>query len=422
MRRKTMRFDSIKQVVEYIESTWPDEELLRSKLRGEKIKRMNYAITIGNGDDKKYLMANGKFEYFNAKKFWGGVEETEKEFESGVGSTLYKVGADGELTPKLWWRKKGGDNKREEIIRIIESVSEADIPLINTDRKDDQCVRNVVEEKACTLYNIADAHIGMLSWEKESGVNYDSNIAKAVIRKGFSSLFANSREVSKKAIVSFLGDYMHTDGYKPLTPNGQHLLDADSRFGKAFYTAYTTAISVVMAVASVHEEVEVFVIPGNHDESSSLAMMVAMQSAFSHANNIIVHDQYSRSAYTSFGNTIIGFHHGNIKKANLPLMMTEDVPRMLGNSKFRMWFCGHSHHGGVQNIGTFRIETVESIAPADAFLRGVGPGKKNTSMQAIVFDEEMGEKFRINVNLDINEIGKSLEELAASGQKQKGGI
>lgn len=391
MRRKSMRFDSLTKAIEYAS----DHGMPMMSVRAEKIKRMNFALVKEVGDKKPYkklyLMTNGNFEEFSPSECWGTTAE--EEFETGAGSTLYKVDDNGELTPRLWWRKKSSSlTKAEEARRIIESVRESDIPTIEVKHITN---KEKINRNSCTVYPIADTHIGGLSWGQETGSNYDSKIAKSIITKGFSNLFSMQDVVSESAVIAFLGDYMHTDGMKAVTPGGGHLLDTDSRYGKAFEAAYTTAIGVVRAAAMVHEKVEVYMVPGNHDESSSVAMMIALAGVFSGEGNIKIHQQYCRRAYHEYGITLIGMHHGNIKKSRLPLIMATDCREAWGRVENTTWYCGHNHRGGVEMYDGCRVETLESIAPPDAFLSGIGDCKKKTSMQAITYDKYLGETGRV---------------------------
>ena len=89
-------------------------------------------------------------------------------------STLY----DDEGNVKIQWVKT--DKDREEALELLKEAVEAIIePCKDIVKPTPPPKHTTGEFMAC--YPIADAHLGMYAWDKESGADYDVNICKRIL-------------------------------------------------------------------------------------------------------------------------------------------------------------------------------------------------------------------------------------------------
>ena len=391
MKEKTKRFDSNVKAALYAEE---------NNLTGTfpvKLKKMNHALCMVKNGVKEYLMADGKFRVFDPTESWRGVEPECVDHNNG--SVMYSVADDGTLKPKVWWKKNNGKvDRATEIEGVLNRVDASEIePLSSL-----QCESEHVDSDTCTIYPVADLHLGMHAWREETGIDYDLKIASSAFRAGISSLLdSESVSPSKRGVIAFLGDFMHIDSYKAITPENGHLLDADTRYGKIFERAYALTIAAIKRVAAVHKEVTVFFLQGNHDRASSTAIQVALRYLFAENERIDIAREFSRHAFFRFGKNLTGFHHGDINRKELPMIMADESP-FWSECPFRLWLHGHIHQGGRVEGRGCTVEGIESITPSDAWSSSRGYGKKHSSMVSIRQHKDYGEvqRTRTVINFD----------------------
>ena len=83
----------------------------------------------------------------------------------------------------------------------------------------------------CNLVTMTDCHVGMLAWGKEAGAPWDLKIAEQVLVDTFVRMI-DAAPAAALCIVNQLGDFLHFDSLKAITPEHGNLLDADSRYQK----------------------------------------------------------------------------------------------------------------------------------------------------------------------------------------------
>lgn len=393
MKEKTKRFDSKVKAESYVKE---------KKLVGVfpvKLKKMNHALCMMKNGVMEYMMTDGTFKAFDPAVAWRNIEPECVDHNSG--SIMYSVSDDGILKPKLWWKKNDGKvDRAAEIEEVLNRVNASEIEPLSSFR----CESEYIDPDTCTIIPIADPHFGMHSWAPETGVDYDLKIAEKVFRTGLVSLLdREAANPSKRAVLAFLGDFMHIDSYKAVTPENGHLLDADTRYGKIFERAYALAVAAIKRVAAIHEEVTVFFLQGNHDRASSTAIQVALRYLFAENERIHVQREFSRHAFFRFGNNLTGFHHGDINRKELPIIMADESP-FWSECPFRLWLHGHVHQGGRVETRGCTVEGIESITPSDAWSSSKGYGKKHSSMVSIRQHMEYGEIQRTKTMINFDRV------------------
>ena len=134
---------------------------------------------------------------------------------------------------KLQWVKTDTDAERQvELMKAVVDEMKKDLPKY----KPVTLAKNGTDDDLLNLYTITDHHIGMLACQEEGGDDYDTTIAESLAVDWFNSAVCMSPQ-SGECIINFLGDQMHYDGMKAMTPMSGHILSADSRLFKMIRTA-----------------------------------------------------------------------------------------------------------------------------------------------------------------------------------------
>ena len=218
-----------------------------------------------------------------------------------------------------------------------------------------------------TLYTFTDYHVGMLAWHKEGGDDWDLQIAEQTGAKAMRALVESSPS-SKAAIVNIQGDFLHFDGLKPVTPTHGHVLDADSRFGKVVDCAIRLIRQLVAEALKKHEQVILLICEGNHDESASLWLRKLFAALYENEPRVSVHDSELPYYAIQWGEVMLGFHHGHLRKnGELPALFAAQFRALWGACRKVAIHTGHRHHKEVKEHPGAEVIQHPTLAARDAY-------------------------------------------------------
>lgn len=255
-----------------------------------------------------------------------------------------------------------------------------------------------VDNSLLTVYPVVDAHISMLAWGEESGVDWDQKIAEQVIVDTYAKLIMQSQP-SETAMIVNLGDFIHVNDSKNVTPASGHLLDVDSRYQKIIYTGVRILLKLVEMALTKHKKVILRNTAGNHDKDSCVALNVALSLYFSNNPRVTIEDSPRQLWAYAFGTTLLGFYHSHTMKADRAAMaLACEYTELWGKSKYRMMMHGHFHQEMVKEVGNVRVEGFQTLAARDEYAASSGycSGRSAT---AVTIHETRGEVGRHRVNL-----------------------
>ena len=314
-------------------------------------------------------------------------------------STLYdsETGA-----PKIQWVKSEVDKERqhEMFLEVVEELTKG-LPRVEPIR-----APHTVSNDLMACYPVGDHHMGMLSWDKETGDDYDLKIAEQLLTGASSHLIDISPDCDESTIV-FLGDFMHYDSFEPVTPSSRNQLDADSRFPKMVRATIRSMKFMIEKALTKHKIVNVIVEIGNHDLSSSIFLMECLSNIYENEPRINIDTSPMHYHYFNFGECLVGVHHGHgTKMQNLPLIMATDKAELWGRTKHRYWWTGHIHTSKTQaaissqDFSGCSVESFRILAPEDAWAHQKGY-RSHRSMKSIILHKGYGEVARHTVNPDM---------------------
>lgn len=319
----------------------------------------------------------------------GGFNIPEGHAIKGVSAFL---DADGRVIGQ-WVKTKEGERDPVYVADIIRKAFEG-----FTASAIEQATPSTDEDTA-TIWPLADLHLGLLAWEKESGENYDLKIAEKTVKDTMRRLF-DAAPPSKTGVILGLGDLLHFDGYEPMTSRSKNVLDVDGRYPLVLQTATSLLIWAVEQALAKHEIVIVRILPGNHDDQSAIAVSLALAMYYRDSERVKIDTDPSRFWWWRFGTTFLGATHGDMTKpAELPLIMATSKPEDWGASTHRMIMCGHIHHKtALKEYGNVTVESFRSPAARDAYHSGHGY-VSGRSMSAITIHKQFGEISRQTANI-----------------------
>lgn len=289
-----------------------------------------------------------------------------------------------------WVKSQQDDQARERAIREAFEAMAEDLPRVKPS------AAPVTVDHLATLYTLTDCHVGMLAWGKETGADWDLDIAERTLVGCFEQMVKASPP-AQTGIVCQLGDYLHQDSIEPVTPTSKHLLDSDGRFSKVVTTAVRVLRRIVGMALEKHERVVVVMSEGNHDISSSIWLRVMFRALYENEPRVEVIDSELPFYVHRHGKTMLGFHHGHLKRnEQLPLTFAAQFPQVWGATAKRYIHTGHRHHVEEKEHSGVIVVQHPTLAARDAYAAR-GGWISERQVRAIVYHSEFGEVARNTV-------------------------
>ena len=189
---------------------------------------------------------------------------------------------------------------------------------------------------------IVDLHIGKMAWGSESGENFDSKILKDNFYQILSDILNKiSGQSFEKIIFPFGNDLLNTDNMEGNTTGGTRQ-DNDLRIQKMFNIGSEMMIDMISELQKI-APVEVLLVTGNHSRLTEFYLSRLLEAYFRNCSHITFDNRPCKRKYVEYGNSLIGFSHGETEKTRIGGLMPVEVPEMWGRTKYREFHLGHLH-------------------------------------------------------------------------------
>lgn len=305
-----------------------------------------------------------------------------------MGKVTVQRGPTGEVE-RVWERQHPEiEDIRAAIGAMVEAMRD-DIP-----RAKPVPAPAAVNEKLCNVFTLTDAHIGALAWHREGGADWDLRIAEQTILAAFRHMI-DAAPAASMAVVAFLGDVMHQDSNRAVTPAHGHLLDADSRPRKTVSAVVRVMRAIVAMALEKHGRVHVVCGEGNHDEYTSGTVLPEMfEILYEREPRVEVNDAVLPYYVFQWGTCMLAWHHGHKRApAQLPLYFATAHPVIWGATTKRYAHLGHRHHVEEKEHSGMKTVQHSTLAARDAHASRGGWFSERQAM-AITYHAEFGEVCR----------------------------
>lgn len=327
-----------------------------------------------------------------------GPEWIAQFVKSNAWEGFYKVDTpEGHRKVRLWQSKASFKRAIEEDLRLAietfagETVKPMAKSKLLTTRKP------VSEEGFCVAWGMYDAHLGSFAWAQETRhADFDINIAEKRVLNSIDDMILELAPYQIDRLIIPMGnDFMHYDGARMSTATGDHRLDTDTRYPKAWKTALRCLIYQVERALELCDNIEVLWVPGNHDSISSLTLCGAVEAYFRNDDRVDVDLGASPRKYRFHGGTILGFEHGQkIKPDRMPLIIAQECKKHWAASTWVEFHIGHRHqragtkYAATTPVNGVLVRTNPALCSADAWHSEQGfIGEPRPSVEAHRYDE-----------------------------------
>ena len=282
-----------------------------------------------------------------------------------------KVAAAGHHIRQAWTRRNPDGTIKEQVIHTIRDAEQSEAfhdfvltecqnikpleptPLLSKDFTPD----------LVAVYMFADDHIGMLCHGDQVGQNRNTDISVKVMDSR-TQMLASKTPRTSRAVICFNGDTFHSDNPKQQTDASGHQLDCDSRQEVIVRKGQQSIIHQIQLLSQHHEIVDVFFVPGNHNEAGAFWMKAILYHAFINDKRVNVNMFQGDYAFWACGEVGLVFHHGHKTKLK---KMTEWIE---SNAYDLLRKCSlvHGHIGHLHTREQYKnIYQHPNIAPQDSY-------------------------------------------------------
>lgn len=243
------------------------------------------------------------------------------------------------------------------------------VPLFAAER----CHRLLkAEDETLLELTIPDLHYGKLAWDKETGKNYDNEIAASLYMDATRNLWHKAAVFPVAKVLLVVGsDFFNVNGAANATAAGTPQSE-DGRWPKTFRRGVALIKEQIEFLRGKVDKVDVMVIRGNHDAERMYMAGEVLRAIYEKVPQVKVTNDPIKRQYFQWGTVLLGMTHGDgLKHDKLPLLMAGEAPEMWSKTTHREWHVGHFHskketqyHVGTEHSAV-RVRILPSLTTAD---------------------------------------------------------
>ena len=279
-------------------------------------------------------------------------------------------------------RKTPTDYTAEDFSKFLENYKSNYIPIPSPDRNNN---RNIIDvELSLSDYHLAKRYV-------------DGDNDPAVRARRFLDVAQNLIEKVRaiydinKVVFPISNDFFHTDNYQNSTTNGTPQ-DIIVDYASEYELGFAILVDTIKMLKANSNHVEVILVQGNHDRTKSFYLAHALDIFFTNENSVSFTREHSVVKGTMVGETFIGYHHGNCKIDELPLLFATHptYSQMFGRAKYREVHTGDKHHYMAKEIKGVRIQQMPSLSGTDRWHKDNNFVHSVRAALALVYDAKLG--------------------------------
>ena len=186
-------------------------------------------------------------------------------------------------------------------------------------------------------------------------------------------------------------DFFHTDNYQHQTTNGTPQ-DTIVDYAHEYELGFELLVDTITMMKKLCNKVQVILVQGNHDRTKSYYLAHALDVYFKADPNIFFEREHSTVKGVMLGETFIGYHHGNCKIEDLPLLFAThpEYSQLFGYAKYREVHTGDKHHYMAKEVKGVRIQQMPSLSGTDRWHQDNNFVHSVRAALALVYDKELG--------------------------------
>lgn len=254
-------------------------------------------------------------------------------------------------------------------------------------------------DKHALVISPFDLHYGKYAWSGEVRDEYNRQMARDLLMQKTNELMSDIIKYNiEKVIIPVGSDFFHVDTLGGTTTKGTPQ-DCDGTFIQIMVEGQQLMVEFVDILRQV-AEVEIILTAGNHDFKLSHVLLQYLGAYYRNCDDVNVIKCHKFRQYFSYGQTLMGFTHGDSTKLNdLPFLMANEAPEFWSKTKHRAFFTGHLHHEMVKDHKGVKVFQMPSLSGSDRWHHNHGYEGSTRALHAYVIHKENGIKATLMANV-----------------------
>ena len=279
-------------------------------------------------------------------------------------------------------RKQPKDYSPEDFAKFLENYKPNNILITKEEVNGDK--DHVDVEISLSDFHLAKRTVDGDNSPEARALRY-YNVAQSLIKKVWVNYNIDT------VILPISNDFFHTDNYQNQTTQGTPQ-DTIMEYHAEYELGFTVLVDTINMLRHYAKEVTVVLVQGNHDRTKSFYLAHALDVYFSDAPDVDFIREHSVVKAKVLGNTFIGWHHGNCKIDDLPLLFAThpEYSHFFGNAKYREIHTGDKHHYMAKEVKGVRIQQMPSLSGTDRWHLDNNYVHSVRAALALVYDSKLG--------------------------------
>ena len=279
-------------------------------------------------------------------------------------------------------RKEAKDYSPEDFAKFLENYKPNNISIT---KEQHSVNKDVVDVEI----SIADYHLAKKTVDGDNdpatrALRYVT-MAQSLIEKVKANYNINN------AVLPISNDFFHTDNYQHQTTNGTPQ-DTIMDYSEEYELGFAVLVDTINMLRKYASNVTVVLVQGNHDRTKSFYLAHALDVFFRDEIDVEFIREHSVIKGITLGNTFIGWHHGNCKIEDLPLLFATHpkYSHQFGDAVYREVHTGDKHHYMAKEVKGVRIQQMPSLSGTDRWHLDNNYVHSVRAALALVYDRNLG--------------------------------
>ena len=289
----------------------------------------------------------------------------------------------GKFTSSVFSKKKEAkDYSPEDFAKFLQNYKPNNISITKENYSIEKDYVNV--EISLSDFHLAKRTVDGDNSPEARALRY-FNVAQSLINKVRANYDVNT------VVLPISNDFFHTDNYQNQTTQGTPQ-DTIMDYSSEYELGFAILVDTINMLRQNANHVVVVLVQGNHDRTKSFYLAHALDVYFKEDIDVDFIREHSVIKGITLGNTFIGWHHGNCKIEDLPLLFAThpQYSQAFGNAKYREIHTGDKHHYMAKELKGVRIQQMPSLSGTDRWHLDNNYVHSVRAALALVYDLNLG--------------------------------
>jgi hypothetical protein len=279
-------------------------------------------------------------------------------------------------------RKEAKDYSPEDFAKFLENYKPSNIKIVKLPPTQSREFANI--ELSLSDYHLAKRTVDGDNSPETRALRY-FNVAQSLIFK------VKANYNIDRIVFPISNDFFHTDNYQHQTTNGTPQ-DTIMDYSEEYELGFSLLVDTINMLRQHCNNVTVILVQGNHDRTKSFYLAHALDIFFKDVLDVDFIREHSVVKGLTLGNTFIGWHHGNCKIEDLPLLFAThpEYSSQFGNAVYREVHTGDKHHYMAKEVKGVRIQQMPSLSGTDRWHLDNNYVHSVRAALALVYNVEFG--------------------------------